>query len=142
MAKSFNFATAMASFNRVLGKEHLEECVRNAFEDILSQMRDDVLDIGRKGRWNDITGNLTKSIVFLVVKPMSSVSEGNPEGQITVTNTDSTMIFGFLVAGMSYAINVELRDNRDVLKGTAAKWRNKIPRILISDIQQCIRARI
>ena len=142
MAKPFNFATAMASFNRVLGKEHLEECVRNAFEDILSQMRDDVLDIGRKGRWNDITGNLTKSIVFLVVKPMSSVSKSNPEGQITVPNTDSTMIFGFLVAGMSYAINVELRDNRDVLKGTVAKWRRKIPRILIANIQECVKARL
>ena len=142
MAKVFNMVNAMSSFNRVLGKEHLEDCVKNAFDDILSRMQEDVVEIGRPGRWNDITGNLTKSIVRLIVKPMESGTVQIPEGQITVINTRSTMIFAFLVAGMSYAINVELRENRDVLKGTVAKWRIKIPRILIVNIQRCIRARL
>lgn len=133
---------AMSSFNRVLGKEHLEDCIKNAFDDILSRMQEDVVSLDRPGRWNDITGNLTKSIVRLIVKPMESDAVQNPEGQITVTNTRSNMIFAFLIAGMSYAINVELRENRDVLKGTVAKWRIKIPRILIINIQQCIRARL
>ena len=131
----------MSSYNRVFG-DNLEDCVKNSFDNILSQMRDDVVSIEREGRWNDITGNLTKSIVWLVVKPMKSASKGNPEGTITVTNTDSSMIFGFLIAGMSYAINVELRENRDVLKGTVAKWRRKIPRILIANIQECVKARL
>ncbi len=140
-AKIFSLLTAMNSYNRVFG-DNLEDCVKNAFDNILSRMRDDVVATDREGRWNDITGNLTKSIVWLVVKPMKSASKGNPEGTITVTNTDSSMIFGFLIAGMSYAINVELRENRDVLKGTVAKWRRKIPRILIADIQQCVKARL
>ena len=140
-AKIFSLLTAISSYNRVLG-DNLEDCVKNSFDNILSQMRDDVVATDRKGRWNDITGNLTKSIVWLVVKPMKSASKGNPEGTITVTNTDSSMIFGFLIAGMSYAINVELRENRDVLKGTVAKWRRKIPRILIANIQECVKARL
>ena len=131
----------MNSYNRIFG-DNLEDCVKDAFDDILSRMRDDVVATDREGRWNDITGNLTKSIVWLVVKPMKSASKGNPEGTITVTNTDSSMIFGFLIAGMSYAINVELRENRDVLKGTVAKWRRKIPRMLLADIQQCVKARL
>ena len=114
-AKIFSLLTAISSYNRVLG-DNLEDCVKNSFDNILSRMRDDVVATDREGRWNDITGNLTKSIVWLVVKPMKSASKGNPEGTITVTNTDSSMIFGFLIAGMSYAINVELRENRDVLK--------------------------
>lgn len=140
MAKAFSILLAMKSLNRVLGKERIEDCVKNAFDDILSQMQADVVAVDRQGRWNDITGNLTKSIVWLTVNPMKAASKSTPEGIITVTNTDSNMIFGFLIAGMSYAINVELRENRDVLKGTVAKWRTKIPRILIFNIQQCIRA--
>ena len=140
-AKIFSLLTAMSSYNRVFG-DNLEDFVKNSFDNILSQMRDDVVSIEREGRWNDITGNLTKSIVWLVVKPMKSASKGNPEGTITVTNTDSSMVFGFLIAGMSYAINVELRENRDVLKGTVAKWRRKIPLMLLADIQQCVKARL
>ena len=140
-AKIFSLLTAMNSYNRVFG-DNLEDCVKNSFDNILSQMRDDVVATDREGRWNDITGNLTKSIVWLVVKPMKSASKGTPEGTITVTNTDSSMIFGFLIAGMSYAINVELRENRDVLKGTVARWRRKIPRMLLADIQQCVKARL
>lgn len=141
-ARIFNILTSMSVFNKVLGKVRIQDCVKNAFDNILSQMQADVVAVDREGRWNDITGNLTKSIIWLTVNPLKVTSKSTPEGIITVTNTDSNMIFGFLIAGMSYAINVELRENRDVLKGTVAKWRTKIPRILISSIQECIRGNL
>ena len=141
-ARAFNILTAMSVFNKVLSKERIQDCVKNAFDNILSQMQEDVVAVDRQGRWNDITGNLTKSIIWLTVTPMKVASKPTPEGIITITNTDSNMIFGFLIAGMSYAINVELRENRDVLKGTVAKWRTKIPRILIISIQKCIRGNL
>lgn len=138
VAKAFSILAITSALDRVLNDNKIERAVVNAMESILKEMRNEVLDSSRPDRWQDQTGNLTKSIFTVVIKPMSVKSKSIPDGQITIRNTESGLILGFLVAGMEYAAAVEFLTSRDVIMGTVDKWKPRIEAEIAKRVREAL----
>ena len=134
----FTSLAAIGQLNRFLSNDAVEGCIKKALESILREMVNDVKDKGRAGRWTDRTGNLRDSIFHVVLEPRERKDTGTPDGVISVKNDEGKQIIGVVVAGMEYAIFVQLRDGFDVLQDTFNKWQPRIAATLNGRIKDCI----
>lgn len=132
---------ALKQLDRFLSTDAIEDCIKLALESILREMINDIKDKSRAGRWTDRTGNLRDSIFQVVLEVGETKSKDTPDGVVSVTNSERSQIIGVVVAGMEYAIFVELKDGFDVLQGTFNKWQPKIPLILSARIKACLRGK-
>lgn len=96
-------------------RKTMETEIMNALNSVLSEL---VTFIKKNGPWNDITGNLRNSVDYVPAKK---------EGE---------KIFGYIRAGMEYAVYVEFKNGYWVISGALTEYKDKI----ISMLSERVRA--
>jgi len=139
MGIRFTPLAAMGQFNRFLGEDRVERCVKLALESVMREMINEIKDSSRAGRWQDQTGNLRDSIFQVVLDPRETKSTDTPDGSVSITNQEGgDIIIGVVVAGMEYAIFVELHPSLSVLQEVFNSWQPKLAKELNQRIKDCI----
>jgi len=126
-------ARARARLDLII-KEIENELSPEALEGILTIMQNIAKNPSRPGAWRDRTGNLRDSIIIEILKPLQTKIIDYKHGQTTGRN-DTKQILGLLIAGMEYAIPLEVKEGYSVLGYAVESVKNRMTPTLVRKLK-------